>query len=185
MNRSMNRLWFVSIYGIALLISGCATVHFDALNISVPVMMNAKNAPPPRTVTHFTLRQNVSFLFLHRLIGAGKPDVSAMLENQLRLTPGDAIVNLRIHGDTDVGDFLLPIGVGFAGGIIFPPFYFFLYQPLLFDLKSYTIEGDVVTYGIPPTPVPAVVPKIDPFTGLPLIENKTVEFDPETGLPKK
>jgi len=163
---------------------GCA-VHFDAINTPVPVMMNANTSTPYTVVTHFTFHQDLSAVFLHRLIGSGKPDVQAMLEKQLRATPGDAIINLQIHGETEVGDFLLPIVIGIAGAFIFPPFSFFIYEPFLFDLKTYTVEGDIIVYtAVSSKPMP-LQQKIDPMTGLPVEQQKKIEFDPDTGLPKK
>lgn len=126
-------------------------------------------------------------VFLHRLYGGAKPDISAMLQRQLRLTPGDAIINVRIHGSTRMVDIAGPILLGIAGGLIFPPFFLFIYEPFILDLKSYTVEGDIVTYKKTPAspPVPAVTKPIDPMTGLPIEETKKIEYDPLTGLPKK
>jgi hypothetical protein len=178
---------FIVAAGCALLfLQGCATVHMDALNAGVPVMMNAKQIDAPYNAVHFWARQDEQFVFLHRLYGGAKPDINAILQKQLRQTPGDAVINLRIHGTTDIGDVVIPILIGIGGIFIFPPLSLFLYEPLLFDLKSYTVEGDIITYKnkqVLPQPVPPQ--KIDPLTGLPVEEKKKTEFDPETGLPKK
>ncbi|MFA5835011.1 MAG: hypothetical protein WDA22_16155 [Bacteroidota bacterium] len=173
----------ILVVALCFLLQGCA-VHFDAINASVPVMMNAKNVSSYKLVTHFSLHQDVQFLFLPRLFGGAKPDINAMIENQLRLTPGDAIINVRIHGDTEVGDFLLPIVIGTAGAFVFPPMSIFIYEPFFYDLKSYTVEGDIIRYDILQQFQAKPLLKIDPMTGLPVEEQKK-EFDPETGLPKK
>lgn len=190
MQRGRYRIIVGALLCAALLLSSCATVNMDASMVRVPVMMNVQDIPPPRSVTHFEKEQKVPFLFLHRLFGGAKPDLSAMLQEQLQATPGDAIVNLRIHGDTNIGDLLLPVAVGTVGLFVFPPMVLFVYEPLFFDLKTYTVEGDVVTFKdapLLPVPAPAVAPAIDPMTGLPVApgEKKKVDFDPETGLPKR
>lgn len=177
------RLHCLSAFLIASL-QAC-TVHFDALNADVPVIMNSKNLPRHTVVTHFSLRQESSFLFADRLFGGGKPDLTRMVQQQLTLTPGDAMVNVRIHGDTNVGDFLLPIIFGAAGGFVFPPLVLFVYEPLFYDLKTYTIEGDIIRYSVEPKSQSGKILYFDPMTGLPIEEKKKTEYDPETGLPKK
>jgi hypothetical protein len=168
--------------------AGCASVNMEALNVGVPVLMNGKDIPPPAVVTHFSIRQEEEFVFLHRLYGGGKPDVNEMIQRQLLKTPGDAVINVRIIGDTHLKDVAVPVLIGIAGLYIYPPLSLFLYEPLFFDLKSYRVEGDIVTYAksAAPAVVPPSVPsvKIDPMTGLPVEEKKKPEFDPETGLPK-
>ena len=153
-----------------------------AREISIPIYMNAPSDRPYVVLTHFTVEQDRSMLFFKRLLGGGKPDITKMLNSQLTKYNGDAIINLQIFGDTDVGDFLLPMAVGAAGSLIFSPVLFFIFEPLFFDLKSYTAEGDIIRFLELAKPKQQL-PQFNPLTGLP--EQQKIEFDPETGLPKK
>jgi hypothetical protein len=94
--------------------------------------------------------------------------------------------------------------MGVVGGVVFPPLFSIAMFPLYEDLKTYTVEGDIVKYvgeQLPPVgekllpavekaaPVveklpPAPRQRIDPETGLPVEKPKT-RFDPTTGLPIK
>lgn len=123
-------------------------------------------------------------LFLKRLHGGAHPDINGMLEKQLKKTPGDAIINLKIAGETREMDVVSPMIFGIAGSFAFAPFIILAFEPLFTDLKTYSIEGDVIRYigrtGKRNDPL-----KINPETGLPADNAAPIEFDPDTGLPKK
>jgi len=94
------------------------------------------------------VKQKVPLLFLLRVSPAGaKPDLSELLEPELIAAQGDAVVNVRIEGTADFFNVILPIGVGVIGGaILWSPLYVFTVFPLFEDLKTYTVEGDIVKY---------------------------------------
>lgn len=185
LEKRIGRQFLLATAGISLLLQGCATVQMEAINVGVPVLMNAKEIPLPASVRHFSIHQEEQFVFLHRLYGGAKPDVNAMLQRQLQMTPGDAIVNVSIRGTTDYWDIVMPVLIGVVGAFIVPPLTLIAYEPFFFDLKSYTVEGDIITYKKEPAIAPVIpLPKIDPMTGLPVEKKNQVEYNPETGLPK-
>lgn len=177
---------FRRIVGCAALsiIAGCTTLDLDMRAVDVPVMVNAPREREYSTVTHFSVEQEKSMFFLRRMFGGGHPDVTSMLQKQLQKNPGDAIINLRIKGDTKEIDIAVPIVIGIAGTFAFAPLFIIALEPLFADLKSYTLEGDIIRWKPEKKPAPQPV-LIDPDTGLPVEKKKSViEFDPETGLPK-
>jgi hypothetical protein len=96
-------------------------------------------------------------------------------------------MNLKIKGQDTFIDQIIPIGVGFLGLIIMPESPIGLFAAYMIGMRTYTIEGDIVRYLDKEEPVKISPPTtIDPMTGLPVKkEEKKIEYDPETGLPKK
>jgi len=185
----------------SLLGTGCAS--FTSVSLSVNrgdkvVSMTSNINKEYRTVKHIKVQQKIPLLFLVRINPAsGSPDLDEMLLPELSTVEGDAIVNVTIKGEAALGDVILPVGIGIVGAFIFPPLLFFTAFPLYEDLKTYSVEGDIVKYvgeQLPPAAVksvpvvekPAPIPaqRIDPETGLPVKKSK-IQFDPNTGLPIK
>lgn len=185
----------------SLLGTGCAS--FTSVSLSVNrgdkvVSMTSNINKEYRTVKHIKVQQKIPLLFLVRINPAsGSPDLDEMLLPELSTVEGDAIVNVTIKGEAALGDVILPVGIGIVGAFIFPPLLFFTAFPLYEDLKTYSVEGDIVKYvgeRLPPEavkPVPVVEnppptqgQRIDPETGLPVKKSK-IQFDPNTGLPIK
>ncbi len=185
----------------SLLGTGCAS--FTSVSLSVNrgdkvVSMTSNINKEYRIIKYVKVEQKVPFLFLVRINPAsGSPNLDDMLQPELAAAEGDAIVNVKVKGEAALGDVILPIGMGIVGAFLFPPLGFIAMFPLYEDLKTYTVEGDVVKYvgeKLPPAaekppPVveklpPAPKQRIDPETGLPVKKTK-VQFDPNTGLPIK
>ena len=192
----------------SLLGTGCAS--FTSVSLSVNrgdkvVSMTSNINKEYRFIKHVKIQQKIPLLFLVRINpGSGSPDLDELLQPEFAETPGDAIVNVKIKGEAALGDFVLPIGMGVVGAFVFPPLLFIAMFPLYEDLKTYTVEGDIVKYvgeQLPPVrekllpavekaaPLveklpPAPRQRIDPETGLPVEKPKT-RFDPTTGLPIK
>lgn len=170
---------------ITIFITGCMTVDFAANDFPLPVMMNAPRERTYTVVTHFSVEQDKSLFFVKRIFGGAHPDITKMLQKQLQKTPGDAIINFRIKGETKEIDLALPIIFGAAGAFAYPPLILISLEPLFADLKSYTVEGDIIRFTDRPrrTPPPVL---FDPDTGLPMNTQKPpIEYDPDTGLPRK
>jgi hypothetical protein len=194
---------------------GCASftsVTIDSKSFPRPISMTSDIDREYRVIQHFKKAQKVPFLFLVRLSPEGGAfNLNEELQNEPGIMDGDALVNTTIKGQAAIGDVALPIVVGIGGGLVFPPLFLFLACPFYEDLKTYTIEGDIVKYvggqrppaeeipnpvieKIPPVvehpaPVkekssPLPEKRIDPETGLP-VKKTTVRFDPNTGLPIK
>ncbi len=171
---------------IVLMFQGCMMeIGFSAKEIDVPVSMTSQVGRPYTVIKHFTVEQDRSSLFIKRLWGGGLPDITAMLSKELKKTPGDAIINLSIQGNTHASDAALPVVIGIGGVFIFSPLILFIFEPLFADLKSFTAEGDIVIFTDGYQNKNKSSLTIDPMTGLPTKEDIKTEFDPDTGLPKK
>jgi hypothetical protein len=179
----MKHFHTIIILSLAALFSmpGCASFELTALRSSVPVQMNTQQSRPYTIVSHFTVTQEKPFLFLQRMFGAGYPNVENLLNAQLQLTPGDAIINLKISCGTDAADFFLPLGIGVLGAYAAPPLAVFALMPFWIDLKSYTLDGDIIAY------TDTTHPQKDEPGTQPLVEKmqkKPVSIDPMTGMPE-
>ncbi len=136
-------------------------------------------------VKHIVVQQKVSFLFLVRMNAQnGSVDLNELLRSELSNSQADALVNVSIRGKVAIGDVALPLGIGFLGGIMFPPLFLIMVIPMYEDLKTYEVEGDLVRYIDQPAATDQSVKPFDPLTGVP-VEKKNIQFDPETGLPVK
>ena len=166
--------------GVLSCLTGCMTLDFSVKNSAVPVLLNTPAEKEYVIVEHFSVLQDRSMLFLKRLHGGGHPDIQGMLDKQLKKTPGDAIINLSITGETREMDVVGPLIFGIAGAFMFSPLIIIAFEPIFADLKTYSIEGDVIRYTGQANRI-----QIDPETGLPIHTSAPGEFDPETGLPKK
>jgi hypothetical protein len=170
----------------SLLGTGCAS--FTSVSLSVGgdkvVSMTSNINKEYRIIKHVKIQQKIPFLFLVRINpGSGSPYLDDMLQPELAAEEGDAIVNVKIKGEAALGDFVLPIGMGVVGAFVFPPLFSIAMFPLYEDLKTYTVEGDIVKY-VEQKPSPEIEQKFDPVTGLPATK-PTIRFDPNTGLPMK
>ncbi len=165
---------------------GCMQVEFDltAHEVGIPVSMNSNAGRPYNVIAHFKTGQQEKGIFIQRLYGGAQPDLNAMVQRQLAKTDGDAIVNVKIKGEAQFGDVLLPVIFGIGGTFVHPLFSFFIFEPFFTDLKTYTVEGDIVRFTDTEQKRNPFV-RLDPATGLPVQSKPRVEFDPETGLPKR
>jgi hypothetical protein len=183
--------WFFPILAISLVFfccTGCASitpVNLSLLPGSKTISMSSNINKEYSVIKHFKIRQNVPVLFLSRLSPYGATaDISDLIEPEMLSSHADAVVNLSIKGEADIKDVFLPVGIGVLGGIVLSPvFYFFVAIPFLEDLKTYQVEGDLVTY-INTKQTPRVIQPVDPNTGLPL-KKPAIQYDPNTGLPIK
>jgi len=185
---------------IFIFCEGCASYTSVSLssNQSRTVSMTANINREYRVIKHIRVEQKLPFLFIVRMSPEhGHPDLDEMLQPEIDASQGDAVVNVKIKGEAELGDVFLPVGIGVLGGIAFAPLFVIAAIPLYEDLKTYTVEGDIVKYIgeklLPETEKPspaaeklqaAPIQRIDPETGLPLPKPK-LQFDPSTGLPIK
>lgn len=194
---------------------GCASmssVTVESKGFMKPISMTPNINREYSVIKHFKREQKAPFLFLTRLSPTGAAfNLDEELLEEPGFAEGDAVVNASVKSQLAMGDLLFPLVVGIGGGLIFPPFFFFLACPFYEDLKTCVVEGDIVKYvpekaapageKLPPAmemPAPVVAKpasvveklppspnqRIDPETGLPMKKPK-LRFDPNTGLPIK
>jgi hypothetical protein len=174
----------VVVFSMFVICEGCASYTSVSLssNQAKTVSMTANINREYRVIKHIKVEQKIPFLFLVRINPeSGHPEVDEMLQPEIDASQGDAIVNVKITGEAALGDVFLPVGVGVLGGIAFAPLFIFAVTPFYEDLKTYTVEGDIVKY-TEGKKLPEPEKKFDPVTGLPAAK-PAPRFDPATGLP--
>lgn len=160
-------------------------VDFSLRPGTKPVSMTAQINREYVIVKHVVIQQKVPLLFLQRLNPqSGSADLNELLAPELKNSEADALVNVTIKGIAAFGDVMLPLGVGFFGGLLFPPFFVLMAVPMFEDLKTYTVEGDLVRYSDVPKQPENEKEKFDPLSGVSK-EKRKILFDAETGLPIK
>jgi hypothetical protein len=125
---------------LSLSLTSCMTVHLNADGVDKQVNMTGVGKKF-QILKHFNVSKKGVFMIFD-LITVSNPDVSGVIRDQLKSTQGDAVINLRITGQTEFIDGLVSVALGTVGGLVAPP-----YGSLLGDvlgLRTYTIEGDVV-----------------------------------------
>jgi len=169
-------------------IQSCASftpVDFSLFAGTKTVSMTANINREYKVIKHIKVQQKVPFLFLVRLHPqSGSADLNELLGPELKNSEADALVNVTIKGNVAFGDVMLPLGLGFLGGLMFPPMFVLMAIPLYEDLKTYTVEGDLVKYIDRQTEPDQFKQSFDPLTGSPT-EKKKITYDAETGLPIK
>jgi len=154
---------------VMLLFFGCASftpVTISADGATLPISISSNINRDYIVVKHVILQQRVPFLFIQRMFAQCNPDVQSMIEQEVANQNGDAFVNLRVEGTMKAGDMLLPLAIGIGGAFLAPGFLAAAIVPFFVDLRTYSVEGDVVscTSKVPPPSL-----------------NKKIKFDPETG----
>ena len=149
---------------------GCASftpVTISADDATMPICISSNINHEYEIVKHVRLEQRVPLLFLQRMFAQCNPDIQGMIEQEIADQRGDAFVNMRIAGTAKAGDVLLPLAIGIGGAFIAPGFLAVAIVPFFVDLRTYTVEGDVVRCGPEPPPLP--------------LKKARMKFDPETG----
>ena len=95
---------------------------------------------------------------LFDLVTMKNPDFSGLIEEELKRTSGDAVLNVEVVGQTTAIDGLIPIGMTIAGTVLgqalaADPIYGSVYGTALgtvagamLTARTYTISGDIVKY---------------------------------------
>ena len=113
----------------ALLLSGCATITYDADTIEGLVAMNRiAEAGDYERIGTFEESSRVVFV-ISQLITLFDADLEDAVRDQLEEWGGDAVINLRIHEENDIVDVLIG---GLTSGWV--------------NTRSVTLQGDVVRW---------------------------------------
>lgn len=146
----------ILVLAVVTAVSGCMTVDLDA-RFETPVSMSGAPAEDHTVVRHFEQSETAWFT-LFDLVTMKNPDVSNVIESELGRTPGDAVINVEIQGQTTVIDGLIPIAMSLAGtlagqALAADPYYGAYYGTLLGSLaaamltaRTYTVSGDIVQF---------------------------------------
>jgi hypothetical protein len=137
-------------------VSGCMTVDIGA-SLETPVSMSGAPDKDYTVVRHFEQTKKAWFT-LFDLVTMKNPDLSGVIEAELKRTPGDAVINVEVEGQTTVIDGLMPIAMSVAGtlagqALAADPYYGAYYGTALGTLagamlfaRTYTISEDVIEF---------------------------------------
>lgn len=137
-------------------VTGCMTVELSS-NSSDAIMMSGEPNRDYTIVRSFSVPQKGWFA-LFDLVTVNNPNVQKTLNDELKRSGGDAIINVSIQGQTTFTDALIPIGMNLAGTLlgmaIAPdPSLGTAYGSLVGSLaaamlstRTYTVSGDVIRY---------------------------------------
>ena len=139
-----------------VLFSGCMTVELSS-NSATPVMMSGVPDRNYTVVRSFSVAHRGWFT-LFDLITLSNPDIQKTLDDELARSGGDAVINVKIVGQTTFVDGIIPIGMSMAGSLLgyaiaTDPYTGITYGTALGSLagsmlsaRTYTISGDVIRY---------------------------------------
>jgi hypothetical protein len=137
----------IMVPGIAALLlfsfTGCMTVPLSSGSVYKPIAMSGNINKKFNVIKHFK-SDFKSWFTLFNLVQLNDPKVTEILNNELNATQGDAIINVKLEGQTTFVDGLIPVIVGVIGTIAAPPYGG--YASSLIGARTYTVEGDVVKY---------------------------------------
>ena len=142
----MRKLIFISLIAVLILTStGCMTVLLTTEGIEKPVGMTSNVNKEFTIVKHF-IRHSKGYFIIFNLVTLSDPKLKDLVNNEILAGQGDAVINVKIEGQTTFIDGFASVGLGFIGGLAAPPFGSLLGD--LFGMRTYTIEGDVIKYKI-------------------------------------
>lgn len=132
----MSRLLGTAAVGLLLMSStACATITYDASTLqSVAAMNRVAPAASYDRVGEFEVSQRPVFV-IAQLLTVVDAKLEEALQRELQRTGGDAVLNLRIHEEYDVIDFL----IGAAQSVL-------LFGANIVQTRSVAIRGDVVRW---------------------------------------
>lgn len=143
--------------GLAVCVfTGCMTVEIGA-SLETPVSVSGTLEDDYVVVRHFENKTKAWFT-LFDLVTMKNPDFSALIEEELIRTPGDAVINLEIVGQTTAIDGLIPIAMTIVGTLLGQalapdPYSGAVYGTALgtvagamLSARTFTVSGDIAKY---------------------------------------
>jgi len=123
----------------------CTTIHLNSGPITNSVDMTNKVDRKYRIIRHFD-REVKGWFTINGLVTIADVDnkFQRLVLEELQATRGDAVINVRVKGQTDIVDVLIPLAPGVIGALISYPWG--AYASWLICSRTYTIEGDVIKY---------------------------------------
>ena len=138
--KTLIHIFFILI--IAISNTGCMTVSLNAAGYDKTASLTSAE----RTFTivkHFS-KDMKSWYTLFNLITLSEPNLTDLLRDETISSHGDAVINVKILGQTTLIDVAIPVALGVFGSIVSPQRGAFI--GALIGARTYTIEGDVIKY---------------------------------------
>jgi hypothetical protein len=175
------------VFLVAFLLCGCRTVDLTMNDNSKFVSLNNPRDRNYSFVKHFS-RDEKAYFTLFNIVTAKNVNIDNVVQQEISAGGGDGVVNLKIKGQDTFIDQIVPIGVGVIGTLLMPTTPFGFFAAYMIGMRTYSIEGDIVRYSDQEDPVKnSKLIKSDTTKVLPSKKEipKVIEYDPDTGLPKK
>ena len=134
-------LFFVML-SFSIFNTGCMAVNLTAVGYDKTASLT--NTEKKFTIVKHFNRDIKNLYTLFNLIPLSEPSLADLLHDETMSSHGDAVINLRIHGQTSLLDMAIPLSLGVLGSIVLPPRGAFL--GVLIGSRTYTVEGDVIKY---------------------------------------
>lgn len=141
----MKKFFLVSTIAVFLLsFIGCMTVNLTSEGIDKPVSMtNNVNQQNFTVIKH--IKRDVKGIFtLFNLVTISDTKINDILRSELQASQGDAVINVKIKGQTTLVDGAIPLAATFVGSLISPVVGFL--AAYMIGLRTYTVEGDIIRY---------------------------------------
>ncbi|MGC9093724.1 MAG: hypothetical protein ACP5JH_10825 [Bacteroidota bacterium] len=140
----MKKVIMLSIITLSLLsFVGCMTVQLTSEGVDKPASMTSNVNKKFTIVKHFS-RDLKGWFTIFNLVTISNPKVDEVIRNELVASQGDAVINIKIQGQTTFLDGFIPVALGTIGALVAPPWGF--YASSLIGVRTYTVEGDVIRY---------------------------------------
>ena len=127
---------------IAMSATNCMTVNLSAAGYDKTASLTSMDRKFS-IVKHFSSDMKCWYALVN-LIPLTEPNVAEILRDETVSSHGDAVINVRIAGQTTLVDAVIPVALAFLGSAASSQRGVFL--GLLIGARTYTIEGDVIKY---------------------------------------
>jgi hypothetical protein len=125
------------IIGLSLLMfPACMTVHLTAEGYDKPASMSNNVNKKYTIVKHFS-RNLKGWFAIFNLVTVSNPDVQRIIQNEVMSAQGDAVINVKLEGQTTFIDGAIPVALGVIGALVAPPGG--VYASYLIGARTYTV----------------------------------------------
>lgn len=136
------QLIYFAILVFALSNSGCLSVQLSAVGYENTASLTSIERKFT-IVKHFTVDIKNWYTFFN-LIPLSETSIADIFRDETASSHGDAIINVKIVGQTSLVDVAIPVAAGIIGTIISQKGGVVL--GIFIGSRTYTIEGDVIKY---------------------------------------
>ncbi len=140
----MKKVLIISVAMVSMFaLAGCETVMLTAEGIPQPASMTGNVNKKYTIVKHFS-RSLKGWFMVFDLITVSNPSVQKLVHNEILSAQGDAVINIRIKGQTTFWDDVPPVVLSVVGTLVAPP-----WGSLAGDIvssRTFTVSGDVIRY---------------------------------------
>ena len=132
--------------GVLLLVAltGCQTVDLKA-NLEKQADFTGNAQKDYKVIRHFE-NEIKGYFTLFDLVTIQNPDIEHIIRSELKRSDGDAVINLKIQGQTTFLDGVIPALLSVTGAYLTLPYGYGSIAGSLISMRTFTVEGDVIRY---------------------------------------